>query len=72
MISIVLLDGCDISSLRCNRQRLTVKLDRPVDEHIVVAAAWVALAAKIAVVKTVQAMMAKIARPNHPPRARAV
>ena len=54
MILIVLLDGCDISSLRYKRQRLTVKLDRPVDEPIVVAAARVAPSAKNEVVETVQ------------------
>ena len=37
MILKVPLDGCDISSLRYNRQRLMVNLDRPVDEPIAVA-----------------------------------
>ena len=70
MILIVPLDGCDISSLRYSRQRLTVKPDRPVDEPIVVAAAQVALAAKIEVVEKVQAKAAKMAEPDCPPQAR--
>ena len=51
MISTALLDGCDISSLRCSCPRLRVKLDHPVHEPIVVAAAQVALAAKIEAVE---------------------
>ena len=70
MILIVPLDGYDISSLRSNRQRLTVKLDLPVDEPIVVAAAQVALAAKNEVVETVQARVAKVVEPDLPPLAR--
>ena len=70
MILIVPLDGCDIPSLRYNRQMLTVKLDRPVNELIVVAAAQVALTAKIEVVEAVQAKVVKMAEPDHPPRAR--
>ena len=40
------------------------------DDPIVVAAAQVALAAKIEIVKTVQAKVEKMAEPDHPPRAR--
>ena len=47
-----------------------MKLDLPVDEPIVVAAAQVALAAKIEVVETVQVRVAKKVEPDLPPRAR--
>ena len=64
MILILPLDG------QYNGQRLTVTLNRPVDELIVVAAAQVALAAKIEVVETFQAKVVNMAEPDHHPRAR--
>ena len=69
MILIMPLDGYDISSLRSNRKRITVKPDLLVDEPIVMAAAQVALEAKTEVVETVQAKEKKMAEPDLPPRA---
>ena len=64
------LDGYDISLPRSNRQRLTVKIDRLVDEPIVVAAARVPPEAKNEVVETVQVRVAKVVEPDLPPLAR--
>ena len=46
------------------------ELDHPVDEPIVVAAAQVALAAKIEAVNTVRATLVRMAETDHPPQAR--
>ena len=71
MILKALLDGCDISLPQSSQPNPTVKLDHPVDAQIILAAVLVALAAKIEVAETVQARIAKIARPDHPARAKA-